>query len=254
MSKEREEHMELDVSRYLEGHMDGAEREEFEARLSESASLRAEVEVLRRTDEALRRSFGGLGELSLESAGKGTGGRSRAWGLVGALAAAAVLVLAALPFLTRTPRAHPPIGPAGGMSAEDVYALEASRDWAIEHVCRTDREFAEYSLAKLGSALVADASAVRGVEIVGWAGYDIDLRGSGLDGGACLIVARVEGAPVLVFLDPGGERNRLLTEGDEGLRVFRREVGPVSAYEVTPLEEPRVIGVFEEAPEGLLGG
>lgn len=64
----------------------------------------------------------------------------------------------------------------------------------------------------------------------------------------------MDGRPVLVIPDPGGTRNRLMPGGgNEGVHVFRREVGSASLDGVTPLERPHVIGVFEEAPEGLLG-
>lgn len=266
MSMERETPMELDAGRYVDGQMEGAERERFEARLAASASLRAEVEVLRQADASLKRAFGEFVPLELDVAGvegpaariragrvleRRFSWRVRAWALVGAVAAAAVIVLAGLPLLTRTPQG--PTGPAGrGMSAERLYALESSRGWAIEHVCASNRAFAEYSRDKVGEALIADPSGVPGVEIVGWAGYDLDLRAAGLDGRASIIVARVDGEPVLMFLDPGGTRNRLLRNGNGDLRVFRREVGSVSVYEVTPLDEPRVMGVFEEAPAALL--
>ena len=57
------------------------------------------------------------------------------------------------------------------------------------------------------------------------------------------VMARVHGEPVIVFVD-GVERDTGQTHPSGGLNVFRRQIGRLVLYELSPLAEPSVLPLF----------
>ena len=56
------------------------------------------------------------------------------------------------------------------------------------------------------------------------------------------MLARVDGVPVMVFVDrTSADTDPKLDQGRVGLHLFRKELGSLVLYEVTPLGEPRVM-------------
>ena len=57
-------------------------------------------------------------------------------------------------------------------------------------------------------------------------------------------LARVDGQPVVVFVDRAERDPSTLQEPTEGLHLFRRPLGGLVLYELTPLEYPALLEQF----------
>ena len=56
------------------------------------------------------------------------------------------------------------------------------------------------------------------------------------------MLARVNGSPVMVFVDRASADTHPASPSEEsGLHLFRKEAGPLVFYELTPLDRPRVM-------------
>jgi hypothetical protein len=55
------------------------------------------------------------------------------------------------------------------------------------------------------------------------------------------MLARVNGLPVMVFVDrANADTHPTLPSGENKLHLFRKELGPLVLYELTPLDRPNV--------------
>jgi hypothetical protein len=78
-----------------------------------------------------------------------------------------------------------------------------------------------------------------GLTFVGWSYDDAISRYSGV------MLGKALGEDVVVLVDRVERDREMTVPSGSGLRLFRREVGEVVFYELTPLEEPVFIGTFE---------
>ncbi len=250
MSEQRPTDPSLRAALYVDGALEGAERESFEREMGSSPSLRAEVEAMRRVDASVGRSFGGLGERSVDFAPRPIPLHRRGW-FRGTLAAGAAVAAVAFLVVNSWSVLFPPRGQSSVYQhLAEVYREYEQRGWPIEWVCETDEAFAEATAEGVGSPLVV--APAPGLELSGWS-YSDYLTDLGIDADAMILIAEVRGEEVLVVVSPGegprfGDRRR------DGLRVFRREAEGVTLYEVTPWDEPGVIDRFRAAPGALGAG
>lgn len=218
---------------YLDGTMPAERRADFArergAALSEASAGQARI------DGALRQQFGGAGmtvpPLPEAAAGPRAYRRAAWWRDARVLAAAGLLVAvgvwAAIAGLG---------GGADTLAA--VYAREVDGGLVPGWVCETDAEFAQTFEDQFKQPLLA--AAAPGVELIGLTyNYALEAR-------TVMVLARVDGEPVIVFTGP----TRLVTEtpsvGSQSLNLFERQIGQVRLFEVTPLDEPRVLPGFYE--------
>jgi hypothetical protein len=212
------------LDRYLDGGLGGAEREAFERDLARSPELRAQADLQGRIDAGLRRLFTPPGV----AAPAGAAPRARrpwVWGL--GLAAAAALAAAGVWYAVGR-RAEPTV-------LEGVYRSIVSAGFTPKEVCTTDEAFEKWVADKYGEPLAPEPDHA-GVEFVGWSYARAMTTYSGV------LLARVDGREVVVVLDHA--RNDIGIEpraNNPDLRVFRERFGNLVAYEVTPLEGPRVL-------------
>jgi len=239
------------LDRYLDGDLAGAELEAFEARLGRDSSLRAEITRQERIDDGLRRLLAppqnppriAALEARPEAAERDHPSppvpltRRRTGIVVGALAAAAVLALAAAGVWWQAGGARP-------TKLDRLYAFQVEHDWTPLEVCTTADAFQGWVEKYYGVPLRPRPGATERIEFIGWR-YDTTL--SGLTG---VLLARADDQPLFVLVD------RLEHDGvlepprrHDALRLHRREVGGLVLYEVSPFERPRVIGALAVAPE-----
>lgn len=239
------EHMDL-LERHLDGALTPQERAAFERLVSEDAGVRAELELQRRVDRSLERLF--ARETAGESAAvpkRGGGGRAAGdrHGGVWWRAAAAAAVMAAGVWgataawdrLSRTP-------------LERVYARTVAAGFVPEVVCTTDEEFAAWTHRNFGHALSL-ADRPEGLELVGWSYARTLSTYTGV------LLARVQGEEVLVVMDFLKKDAAQPEPRDDGMRVFRRELGGLVLYEVTPRERAAIVDRLvqvepPQSPEG----
>mgnify|MGYP001156584557 FL=1 len=244
------------VDRYLDGAMSDSERAAFEAEMSRSDSLRDEVTLQRRLDSSLRTSFGlppavpAAGILTREEARafapkKRRAGWSREFKMFGALAALLALAVSIHAYFWLT-------GPA---TAEERPSLASAYYKLVNHkfrpseVCTTREKFAQWMGTRYGVAL-APKEDRPDVQLVGWSYSGAISNYTGL------LLARVDGKPVIVAIDTVERQNdwgkpcRRHPGDEDGVNFFSTVIDGIALYEITPLDQPRIIdnlAVFKPA-------
>lgn len=255
-----------DLTAFTEGRLSGEPLHRLEEDLRASRELRERLDALHAADESLRRLFAAPAEFDLRglatdrSPGRSVDSRDEAdrsglpasrpgrspWPArfrSGGLAAAAVVLLLVAAWRLNS-YFNPPHVPAYPMTPVSIYDRLVAQGFTPEWVCKDDAEFIDTVKEAVGEPLLARSAGA--TEIVGWA-YTGGLKDLGLSADARLLLARVDGQPVLVFLDRAGPRCRFKFTPPLGreLRVFERRVGGVVLFELTPLPAPAAIDRFE---------
>lgn len=121
---------------------------------------------------------------------------------------------------------------------QEVYMALERANWTPEEVCTEGPAFAKYVQTRMGQPL--SITARPGIELVGWSygdGYDGRIVGEK----TVVMLARVDGRGVAVLIDRASQDRTLNVPEGSGLRIFRRVIGSLVVYEVTPLERAQVI-------------
>ncbi len=239
------------LERYLDGLMSPEEAAQFEQRVAGDEHLQREIELQQRIDKSLERAFVApapvdilaLANRQSDEATASTKSElakpvdakpnSRRRTLLTVLAACLVWIV------------------VGGMVYRQFFEDEGYRELALAEiyencldagfqpkwVCEDDAEFADTFQRRQGRPLLLKAEA-----------RDVMIGLSYLEGitpDTTTMLARVDGEPVLVFVD----RLDRDTQPEKpswwsGLNLFRSELEDFVLYEVTPLDEPRVMASF----------
>lgn len=244
------------VDLYIDGLLEGEELAAFERELGESAVLRGQIESQELIDSGLRKLFaydpsravlpasilgeagdsarnGVIGRIDGSTATRGAARASAPWSRLRIYAMAAAVLLAAAGIWATyvhltTPSFEKLLSPA------EVYAMVDKP----EFICKDDREFADAVNKRLGQPLVLAMSP--GVSALGWA-YGDDYNGKIVGPKTMVLINKVDDQKVLVFMDRRREDRKLEVPAGSGLKLFRKEIGALVVYEVTPLDRARVI-------------
>ncbi|MCH7994978.1 MAG: hypothetical protein IIB57_11125, partial [Planctomycetes bacterium] len=128
-------------------------------------------------------------------------------------------------------------GPKPWTSVETYYRDAVERGFEPEWVCKDDDEFAGAFKKRLRQPLLVAATTG-------------PVVGLGLGYANCLsprtmtYLARVQGKPVVVFVDKLKKDTHPKLPPNSGLNLFRKELDRLVLYEVTPLNEPHVLDLF----------
>jgi hypothetical protein len=218
---------------YLDGLLEGADLEAFEAAMAADPALRAEVELQRRIDAALRRHFALPEAPALHPPAAGAG--SRYWNTPRLLAAAAIILLVAgitIFGLVRYIAADHPL--------VRVYRTEVARGLKPAWVCDTDEQLVAYLEDKYGRGLTVRGG--DGIDLIGWTSC------TALSPYTAVLMTRVDGEPVFVLVDLLASDRDLSLPWLSGLHLFRRELGGMVLYELTPRAAPVLLDRFAEPP------
>ena len=252
---------------YLDRLLSDEARRAFERRMEQDERLRSTVRTHRLIEESLGRVFGEPGSAaflkdlatatSLNSAHSHSQRPSRQSGWRKSLAIAAVLGLLLFSgWANREALLSSRIGRVVFRSARfDVaalYAAEISKGFRPQLVCETEEQFRGLMLDRFGQALAMQRSP--GVSAVGWS-YSELISPRTLHLLATIEPHSVveEGPPgakygeatrVLVFFDRVGAGPAPRLSSKSGLHLFHRVFGNVDAYEVTPLNVPRILNML----------
>lgn len=216
----------LIVARYVEGLLEGEELARFERNLAASPALRAELRAMQSVDASIQRSFAAHSD-PLEPPHRLPRRRSA----LPLIAAAAMIAIgAAIAFFVMRPTAP------HEFNARDLYTGFIDAGYQPKWVCADEEEFITYSREHLGQAL--RPTPPPSIELVGWA-YAEELKTLGFDKYAVVILSRVDGTEVLGVFDPTAT-GRLPADPKGRLHIYPQTLGPLTMYEVSPLDAPRL--------------
>lgn len=244
MSEPRQERIER-IALYVDGRLSGEERARVEAEIAASPEARAQVEAMRRTEASLRAVFGAAATPSAVSPRPVRIGGGRSGALVWVRNIAAVVAVFAGAWWFLWPAGQWPKTSAQPRTVDAYYDRVVERGFVPDAVCRDDAQFAEFTRQRVGLAMVATPEP--GVEIIGW-GYPRDTELMGLPPGTVSLLARVDGAEVVVLLSPIDAGGAPRTQWIGGHRVFRRDLAGVGMVEISPLATMRVLPALVPVP------
>ncbi len=235
---------------YLDGLLEGPDREAFERRIEEQPDLQAAVRQHRAVDSALKRVIGPPPVARLDPAGDAAGpARAPATGgwrlAVKRLAVAAALAGGVFGAWQIYSVLSPDAGgyqPMAWRSLETVYRNEIESGFEPSWVCENDEEFRQSFSKSHGQPLLLAQLPDR-VSALGLAYCNsITLK-------TTYLLATVEGEPVIVFVDRRDrDPGQTLSPGSD-LHLYSRHVGSLVLYELSPLDQPRLLDHFYD-PDG----
>src|SRR6476620_4773621 len=131
--------------------------------------------------------------------------------------------------LSKTPRYNP------NAPLDKIYEGQVLAGFRPKWVCEDDREFASTFLTRQGQGLLLGAMP-QGSKMVG-----LTYCG-GISRYTTTMLARVGVVPVMVFVDRiSADTHPRLSPGEHKLHLFRKELGSLVLYEVSPLDKPQVM-------------
>jgi hypothetical protein len=232
------------LERYLDGLLSESERAAFEARAKNEPELRSQIELQGELRSGLFRLYREPGVRHGPVIASGTTGQpaktARHRRLFLLLGAAAVVAIAAVVVWMQNGE-----GDASRDRLFAEYNRVVAKGFVPAEVCTTDQEFVKWTDDRFKHPLRPvhpPAGSTPVVTLVGWDHTPLFSYYTGL------LLARVDGKPVVVVMDPSVEGDKMPTEKHSGQpRLFSRKVGGVWLFEITPLDKPSVIPLIEPA-------
>lgn len=127
--------------------------------------------------------------------------------------------------------------PFGQASLASVYRAEIEAGFVPGWVCETETEFIETFTKRFQTPLRLREAV--GLEAIGLT-YNYALGPQ-----TVMLLTRVEGEPVIVFIGSTRLVETAPAVGDRDLAVFEKQIGGVRLFELTPFDQPRVLEQFE---------
>src|SRR5438128_378127 len=228
-----------EIDAYLDGLLTDQERDEFLREMGAGGQLQAEIELQSQIDASLAQVFAApqVPEHLLQqlresaTAAQLTSHDRRRWLKTAALVAAATIVWATFGwyfFANRTEWRH--YNP--NLPLETIYEKCVADGFRPKWICEDKHEFASTFLARQGQALLlADMPPGTKMEGLTYCG--------GISRYTTTMLARIDGSPVMVFIDrASADTHPTLPPRELTLHLFRKLLGTLVIYELTPLNEP----------------
>ena len=129
------------------------------------------------------------------------------------------------------------------IALDDLYRQQVGKGFTPDWVCKDQQEFASYFAGRFGQPLmIHDASACAAMLGLSYTG--------GVTKASMGMLGTADGKNVLVVVDQAANDGKMKMSHPDGLKLFRRKIGSLMLYEVTPLDQPRLLEMFyqPEAP------
>jgi hypothetical protein len=220
---------------YLDGRLSGPDAAAVEEAVRRDPALAEEVALQRRINDSLRSHFVPPAiEVPVPAPIPflRAPGQIRRWTWFAAAAALVLCVSGAL-WYTIGKR---PSGPEG------LYHRLAAASFKPDWVCGDDAEFAFRVRYRLGDAFLVHADSAVG--LIGWKYVSDPLSPQAL-----ALMATVDGDHSVVLVDRLIRDKPLTVSPSSGLNLFRKEMGGLVMYEITPLKSPRILDLAYPAPK-----
>ena len=247
MNQDREQR----IDAYLDGQMTASKRESFERELEKDAALRDEVERQKRIDGSLSRLFAApsaeevLSRVRAQRAGAPgrpaeaatVGTQARPWLLRGLAVAAVIGIVAVGGRLVwksyfQEPEPRFVLGP--WRSLETAFHDTVREGFEPLWVCETQEQFMETFRYRLRQKLYLDETPEE-IQAIGLSYMNT------ISTDTVVLLARVRGKEVLVFVDRYDQDKPQELSPESGLHLFRDRIGDLVLYELSPFDESQVI-------------
>jgi anti-sigma factor RsiW len=222
------------INAYLDGRLSDAQRAAVEKHIDRDADLRREVEQLERMEDSLRDRFGPDQAPAIDLPAPPRR-------LFVPLSAAAIILLALLGgvywYMNHMPgQQAPSTGLYAQLSPEQAYAQTVAAGFQPGWVCEP-KEFRETFANRFGQplALAPDTAAT---QMLGLSYMNV------LSADTIAMLARVDGQPVMVFVDRADAPAAKVPPGSD-LTLFERTIGGLMLYELTPLDRPAAMDLIQ---------
>lgn len=240
---------------YLDGLLTPTERAAFEQELAQNAAMRAALDRQHRIDEALRALYAAPAAAAVLSgvtrqARAGAGHRpvavtpgARRW--LAVAASVGIIIVSgwvSWPYLQPTQK-HDPYAHTRPRTVTQYYHEAVAAGMKPDWLCKTEEEFRTAFERRLQSDLTL-ATLPEGIKVVGLAYRNV------ITPKTVCVLGEVHGHPVIVFVDRAAADTAPQPERECGLRMFRRDLGDLVLYEMTPLEQPFLLEHFRQPPQG----
>jgi len=239
-----------ELESYLDGQMSPADAKAFEHKLRGNRAMEKEITIQRAIDQSLHRSFSppsppkALLELLKDPSSKDSllpekttilrdqkPTKRSVRTVLMVLAAVVAWVIVGWRYLDVMDQADG----YRELALAEIYENRIESGFKPKWVCEDDREFAKTFFDRNGQAILLQAIP-EGTEMVGLAYL------AGVGPKTTTLMARVDGHPVMVFVDRAEEDASPDKPGWlSGLTLFREQRDGLVFYELTPLDRPRVI-------------
>jgi hypothetical protein len=236
------------VAAYADDALPPDERARFESELASNSALREELELQATLDASLNRLFeyseaetqaqGPAGDLPLVAPATPVAGRAaippqarRSPFLRYFALAASLLIVAAAGWYFVRPDPHliPP---------EQVWTNIQNVNFVPSWKCENEKVFRDYLNVKLGESFAIDES--ESLKVVGW-GYGVDYKFYPLSKSTLTLINKVGDTHAIVLIDKVENERNLTVPASTGLHLYKKRVGNLVLYEMSPLPEPHVL-------------
>ncbi len=256
------------LEQYIDGDLTGEALSLFERRVRAEPELRSEFALQREVSDSLRRAYTpskitrtqvlGIASPTLAAAetlppdqsrhaaeAREIAGRvGRPWFRRAAIAAAligcAYGAWIVWPMLNQKPDSSATPKAPQLLTAADAYKSEVESGFEPDWVCANDQEFINTFKDRLGQGLVMKPATAQAQML----GLDYAKVLSPL---TVTMLGEVDHQKVLVIIDRiTQDKPDAVNAGLGGLHAFRREIGSLVLYEITPLEKPQMLDLIGE--------
>ena len=234
-----------DLEAFIDGAMNADEAEAFTRRLEDDPGRTHHITMQQRIDARLRDqlewtaatppALPGLGEETEPPATSKPNPTSVLYRITRPLRLiAAVLMLALIGVVVAVV-----FKPSDSNSLVAVYHAEVDAGFVPGWVCETDAEFIDTFVNRFQTPLRLREAA--GIEAIGLT-YNYALGPQ-----TVMLLARVDGEPVIVFIGSTRLVDKPPRVGNADLSLFEHQIGLTRMFELTPFDAPRVLEHFELA-------
>jgi hypothetical protein len=231
------------LEKYLDSAPDSPARAETDRAMSSDRQMQLELQLQRQVEESLKRLFVPsaapadlLARLQAPTplAQPATQSR-RNWAKL-AVAATAVSLVWGFLIWQFLPAGRPPVMPYKNLPLTTIYEQSVASGFEPYWVCKDPHEFASTFLDRQGQGLLLAADLPEGTKMEGLA-YT-----GGISPVTTTMLARTDGQPIMVFVDrASADIHPVLPKTETKLHLFRKELGPLVLYELSPLDHAAVM-------------
>lgn len=234
-------HLEQLIDQYIDQRMDSAERRRFEDLIASDPGLRSEIELRQSAEASLRRLFSPP-EAPAASAPVDAGtGRRLLFRRFAAAAAILLLVCSgAFAYLRATDPARQWRRQGPGNASRAYELVVDKNEFVPSWVCRCDKEFVQFARDRTGQGwrIVGPEN----LKLVGWSYVPNELTEN-----TTVLLATMDHEKIAVLAgEVKFDRGVALQPGSK-LNIFRKQVGEVVFYEISPHCKPSVVQYVQPA-------